>query len=168
MKNVIINLVVLLFVSGLCGYAVAADATLSDATAKTDAKAAATQPAEPTEPAEVPKTGKEALEKGKELIELVKAKKWFAFSAGAIWIFMFLLKVGRKTLGFMKKIPKRALWIIVCLLSVAAMVLAKLQADLSWGAAVGVLFSGPSVAFLNDLVKRGLLGKEPSPMNGEG
>jgi len=32
---------------------------------------------------------------------------------------------------------------------------------------VGVLFSGPSVAFIHDLLKRGILGKEPSPMKPE-
>ncbi len=124
---------------------------------------------EPTEPKEVPKDAGEAMDAVKQVVELGKAKQWFAMSAGIIWLLMFVFKLGRKKLEFMKKIPKRALWIIVPVLSVAAMVLSKLQADLSWGAAIAVLFSGPSVAFLNDFVKRGLLGKEPSsPVNGGG
>lgn len=133
-------------------------------------KAAASQPTdEPVMPPEVPKDGSAAIDAAKSLIDQAKAKQWFAFSAGGIWLLMFLFKLGRKNLEFMKKIPKRALWIIVPLLSVAAMVLSKFQADLSWSAAVAVLASGPSVAFLNDLVKRGLLGKEPSsPVNGGG
>lgn len=117
---------------------------------------------DPSLPATVPADGAEAFDAAKGLVENVKAKEWFAFSAGIIWLIMFLLKVGRKSVGFMKKMPKRVLWIVVPILSIVAMVLAKLQGDLSWGAAVGVLFSGPSAAFFNDFVKRGVLGKEPS------
>jgi len=136
----------------------------TDAVVKVDARVPASQPAaEPTDP-NVPKDSGAAVEKGKEAIELAKAKKWFAFSAAVIWLLMFLFKLGRKTIGFMKSIPKRVLWIVLPLLSVAAMLLARFQGDLSWSAAVGVLTSGPAVAFLNDFVKRGLLNKEPSPM----
>lgn len=123
--------------------------------------------ADPAMPPDVPKTPGEAMTAAKDLLDMAKAKQWFGFSAGAIWLFMFLFKFGRKNLDFMKKIPKRALWIMVPILSIAAMVLSKLQADLSWGAAFAVLFSGPSVAFLNDMVKRGVMGKEPaSPVSG--
>lgn len=139
-----------------------AKVTTDGAVTVVDGGAASQPAAEPTDP-NVPTTDN-ALDKGKQLVELAKAKQWFAFSAGTIWLLMFLFKLGRKKLAFMSKIPKRVLWIILPLLSVAAMVLAKLQADLSWGAAFGVATSGPAVAFLNDFVKRGLLNKEPSPM----
>lgn len=117
---------------------------------------------EPSEPSEVPSDVGGAVDAAKKVVELGKAKQWFAMSAGAIWLFMFLFKLGRKTVWFMKKIPKRVLWILVPLLSVAAMVLSKLQEDMSWASASAVLMSGPSVAFLNDLVKRGVLGREPT------
>jgi hypothetical protein len=147
--------------------AVDAGTATKAAPAKAAAEAPVTKaPAEPTEPKEVPDDASAAIDAGKQMVEDAKAKKWFAFSAGGIWILMFLFKAGRKNINAMKKIPKRALWIAVPLLSVAAMVLAKLQSDLSWGAAVQVLFSGPSVAFLNDLLKRGIAGKTPSPMGG--
>lgn len=136
------------------------------AVVKVDAKAPASQPAtadEPTDP-NVPKDAGEALDKGKQVVADAKAKQWFAMSAGIIWLLMFLFKTMRKKIDAMKNIPKRVLWIVLPLLSVAAMLLAKFQGDLSWGAAVGVLTSGPAVAFLNDFVKRGLLNKEPSPM----
>jgi len=119
-------------------------------------------------PPEVPTDAASAMSMAKKLIEQAKAKRWLGFSAGAIWLFMFLFKLGRKNWSLMQKIPKRVLWIVVPLLSVGAMVLAKLQADLSWGAAWVVITSGPSVAFLNDLIKRGVMGKEPSPVNGDG
>lgn len=140
-----------------------------DAGTKTDAKVmattgAASQPAEPAMPKEVAKDAGQAIDQGKGLIEFAKAKQWFAFSAGAIWLLMFLFKLGRTYVGFMQKIPKRVLWIVVPVLSVVAMLLAKFQGDLSWGAAIAVLTSGPSAAFLNDFVKRGLLNQEPSPM----
>lgn len=122
---------------------------------------------DPKMPPEVPESGSEAVDAGKQLIELGKAKKWFAMSAGIIWLLLFLLKIGRKKLEFLKGMKRKWLYIIVGVLSIAAMVLAKLQEDLSWGAAVGVLFSGPAVAFLNDFIKRGLLGKEPTT-NGDG
>jgi hypothetical protein len=150
-------------------------ATKTETTKPESKKAPASQPTKDEdvkplwhdESKKVPSTTTEAIDSGKEMIGFAKEKKWFAFSAGAIWLLMFLFKLGRKKLDFMKGIPKRALWIAVPILSVAAMLLSKFQADLSWGAAFTVLSSGPSVAFLNDLLKRGLLGKEPSPMAGE-
>jgi hypothetical protein len=109
-------------------------------------------------------TTSEIVKGAKDLVQFGNAEQWFSFSAGAIWLFMSLFKLGRKRLKFMQRIPKRVLWILVPLLSVVAMVLGKLQADLSWNAAIATLLSGPAAAFLNDLVKRGLLGKSPSPM----
>lgn len=113
-------------------------------------------------PSDVPADTKAAVNLGKQAIEHAKAKQWFAFSAGMIWILMFIFKFFRKRIPMMQRINKRWLYIIVCLLSVIAMLLTKFQTDLSWGAAITVLFSGPSVAYANDLLKRGILGKEPS------
>lgn len=102
---------------------------------------------------------KGAIDMTKKVIDQIKAKQWFAFSAGMIWIIMFVLKFFRKRIPMMQKINKRWLYITVCLLSVVAMLLTRFQAELSWEAAITVLFSGPSVAYLNDLLKRGILGK---------
>lgn len=166
--------IVLLFALGLTGNAYAdpdaKPATKVEATKKAEPmkkEVAASQPTEPTDPPEVPGSVAEAIDAGKKLVEQGKAKQWFAMSAGAIWLLMFGFKLVRKK--FFPGMAKRVLWIIVPALSVAAMVLAKLQADLSWGAALTVLASGPSVAFLNDLIKRGIMGKEPTaPVNGNG
>jgi hypothetical protein len=119
----------------------------------------------PADPSVATDTGG-AMDQGKQILADAKAKQWFAMSAGIIWLLMFLFKTARKKLTFMQGIPKRVLWIILPLLSVAAMLLAKFQGDLSWAAALSVLTSGPAVAFLNDFVKRGVLNKEPTPMKG--
>lgn len=119
---------------------------------------------DPYYPDEVAKDFGEALASAKDAVEQASAKKWLGFSAVVIWLLMFVFKTARKSFDFMKGIPKRVLWILVPLLSIAAMLLAKLQADLSWGAAVEVLLSGPVAAFANDLVKRGILDRDPSPM----
>ena len=137
-------------------------ATSTDA-ATSDAAVATSEPFDPN----IPKSASDALDKGKEALSLAKEKQWFAFSAGVIWLLMSLFKIARKNVWFMKEIPKRFLWIILPLLSISAMLLARFQGDLSWGAAVGVMTSGPAVAFLNDFVKRGLLNKEPSSMKND-
>lgn len=145
-----------------------------DATAKTtvvvkpDATATSQPTSEPSMPNEVPKDVAGAVDKGKEAISLAKEGKWFSFSAGVIWLLMFVFKLLRKNVEAMKNIPKRVLWIIVPILSVIAMLLAKFQGDLSWSTAWIVLTSGPVMALLNDFVKRGVLGKEPvSPVSGK-
>lgn len=145
----------------------ATPAKKADAAVKVDAKATATsQPAADVKmPDQVPKDAGEAIDKGKEIIEFAKAKNWWGMSAAIIWLLMFVLKL----VGLFKKIGKRWAYIIVPVLSVAAMLLSKFAGDLSWGAAVAVLTSGPTAALLNDFVKRGILNKEPStPMNGGG
>jgi len=188
MKKSVAVAIALLFSLGLIGYALAdpdaKPATKAVATKKVEPKkaevkiiakkveapkteAAASQPTEPTDPKEVPKDASAAIDAAKQLVEQAKAKQWFAMSAGAIWLLMFGFKVVRKK--WLTNLPKRVLWIAVPVLSIAAMLLSKLQADLSWGAALTVLASGPSVAFLNDLVKRGIMGKEPTTkVNGNG
>jgi len=161
----------LLLIAGQVNAALDAGLPQTDAKVTVPAKVDTTptaQPADPTMPTDVPKDGSAALDKGKEVVELAKAKRWFAMSAGVIWLLLFLLKVGRKTLDFLKGMHRRWLYVIVCVLSIAAMVLAKLQGDLSWGAAVNVLLSGPAAAYLNDLFKRGIFGKEPTPNGGGG
>lgn len=169
MKKTLGTSVILYMLFTGVAYAQPTDATPSDSAVEAgqpDSRVVVLDPInvaiDPTFPEEVPESGGAAFDKGKQLVELAKAKEWFALSAGIIWLIMFLLKQGRKHIGFMKKMPKRALWIVVPVLSIVAMILTKLQAGLSWGAAVAVLFSGPSVAFMNDFVKRGVMGKEPT------
>jgi len=137
------------------------DSGVLDASAVPDGAAGAQDPQYPDEVAD---DFAGALDSAKGAVEQLRAKQWFAFSVTVIWLLMFLFKTARKSFDFMKGIPKRVLWILVPLLSIAAMILAKLQADLSWGAAVEVLLSGPVAAFANDLVKRGILDRDPSPM----
>lgn len=117
-------------------------------------------------PDEVPKTPGEVIEQTKKVIETVKAKQWFAVSAGVIWILLFLIKLGRDKLDFMKKMSRRWLYIIVGGLSVAAFLLARFQQEMSLSSALTVLMSGPAAAFLNDFIKRGILGKEQTPSGG--
>lgn len=113
-------------------------------------------------PKEVPKSGIGALAKGAEVLDLAKAGKYFSMAAGGIWILMFIIKLGRKHLKFMQGMSRRWLYILVAVLTFLAMLFTKLQTNLSWNAALLVLTSGPFVAFLNDLIKRGVFGKLPS------
>ena len=143
-------------------------AVAGPAEAKGPAAEPAKELAEPTYPKEVPDTLGGAVTQGSDLVEKAKTKQWFAFSAGIIWLIMFLVKWGRKNLAFMQAIPKRALWVILPVLSIAALVLAKFQGDLSWASAIDVGTSGPLMAYLNDFFKRGVMGKEPSSTVREG
>lgn len=154
------RILAVLFMLVVAQIAFTGDAEAADAAVAMDAMQATSLPVTVS----VPVNTSEALDAGKEVVAMAKTKQWFAMSAGIIWLLMFLFKTGRKKLDFMAGIPKRVLWIVLPLLSVAAMLLAKFQGDLSWAGAVGVLTSGPSVAFLNDFVKRGVLNKEPTPM----
>lgn len=106
----------------------------------------------------VPDSPEDALAMAQKGVEYVKAKNWWGMSAILIFIAMFVMK----TVGVFKKIGKRWAYIVVPSLSLVAMVLAKFAGGLSWAAAAAVLTSGPAMAVLNDLVKRGVMGKEPT------
>ena len=96
-------------------------------------------------------------------IEFAKAKNWWGLSAICIFVLMFILKLT----GVFKKVGKRWAYVIVPALSIVAMLLTKFAGGLSWGAAIAVLTSGPAMAALSDLVKRGIMGKEhKTPVNG--
>jgi hypothetical protein len=111
----------------------------------------------PTLPDDVPADAAEAVELAKKGYSYAKAKNWWAMCAVIIWVIMFVLKMFK----LFKKMGKRWAYITVGALSMAAMLLAKFGAGVSWEAAVAVFTSGPFMAFANDFVKRGLLGKEP-------
>lgn len=100
----------------------------------------------------------EAVDKVKDIISLGKAKNFWGMSAGIIFVVMFILKL----FNLFKYIGKRWSYVIVGVLSVAAMLLTKFAAGVSWEGAILVLTSGPSMGYLSDLVKRGILGQEPS------
>jgi hypothetical protein len=106
----------------------------------------------------VPDSPEEAMQMAQKGVEYVKAKNWWGLSAIAIFIAMFVMKAA----GLFKKIGKRWAYIVVPSLSLIAMVLAKFAGGLSWAAAAAVLTSGPAMAVLNDFVKRGVMGKEPT------
>jgi hypothetical protein len=167
MKKLLLTAVLLVF---------AASSVYAQPVSEPDAKAPATMKNEPKkeEPASQPvgtslpvdknepKDAGEAFDKGKEAVSLAREGKWMAFSALVIYILMFLLKLARKNFNFMKNLKKRWLYIILGVLSLAAMLLSKFQGDLSWGAAMNVLTSSAATGVLNDILKRGILGKEPT------
>lgn len=109
-------------------------------------------------PSAVPDSPEEAMQMAQKGVEYAKAKNWWGLSAIVIFVSMFVMK----TAGLFKKIGKRWAYIIVPSLSLIAMVLAKFAGGLSWAAAAAVLTSGPAMAVLNDLVKRGFMGKDPA------
>jgi hypothetical protein len=114
-------------------------------------------------PTKVPTDVSGAIDLAKDTFKAGKAKNWWLMSAGIIWLLMFGLKVAK----LFKKMGKRWAYITVGALSLASMLLAKFGGGVSWEAAIAVLTSGPFMAFANDFVKRGILGKEPStPVNG--
>lgn len=103
-----------------------------------------------------PTNTNEAVATALAAIEFLKSKQWFGFSAAAIWLIIFILKLTK----LFEKIGKRWLYIIVPVLSIAAMLLAKFVGGVSWGNAWLVLGSGAIAGLLNDFIKRGILGKE--------
>lgn len=109
-------------------------------------------------PNDVPGSPEAALEMAQKGVEYAKAKNWWGLSAVVIFIAMFVMKIT----GLFKKIGKRWAYVVVPVLSLIAMVLAKFAGGLSWSAAVAVLTSGPAMAVINDFVKRGVMGKEPT------
>ncbi len=109
-------------------------------------------------PSQVPTDVTGAIDLAKSTFRAGKAKNWWLMSAGIIWLIMFILKLAK----LFKKMGRRWAYITVALMSMAAMLLAKFGGGVSWEAAIAVLTSGPFMAFANDLVKRGILGKEHS------
>jgi hypothetical protein len=139
--------------------------TKAEPAAKTEAKAAAAKKTaeEITLPPQVPKNVDEALGMARDGFNAGKAKNWWGMSAIGIWLLMFILKLFK----VFKKIGKRWAYILVPALSIVAMLLSKFAGDLSWAGAIAILTSGPTVALLNDMVKRGVLAKEhQTPVNG--
>lgn len=115
-------------------------------------------------PEGAPDSPEEALQMAQKGVEYAKAKNWWGLSALIIFISMFVMKSA----GLFKKIGKRWAYILVPSLSVIAMVFAKFAGDISWSAAAAVLTSGPVMAALSDLIKRGIIGKDPTtPMKAE-
>lgn len=120
-------------------------------------KAAAAPASQPVVPIASPTTAGEAIEQVQTGIAFAKARNWFGLSAVAIFLIMF----GLKLTSLYDKLGKRWSYIISAVLSVAAMLLAKFAGGVSWEAAWVVLTSGPAMGALSDLVKRGILAKEP-------
>ena len=105
-----------------------------------------------------PTTPEQTFDLAKQAVEMGKAKNWFGLSSAVIFILMFVLKLTK----LFEKIGKRWAYIILTGMGVAAMLLARFTSDLSWSAAWVVLTSAPAVGLLSDLVKRGIMGKEPT------
>lgn len=117
----------------------------------------ASAPAPVAMPTSVPTDASAALKLAKDTFNAGKAKNWWLMSAGIIWLLMFVLKL----VGLFDKMGRRWAYIAVGALSMAAMLVAKFGGGVGWEAAIAVLTSGPFMAFANDFIKRGVLGKEP-------
>lgn len=109
-------------------------------------------------PDKVPEDIGGAIGTASSIIKAAKLKNWWLASAGVIWLVMFIMKA----LGLFQRIGKRWAYIVVGLLSMAAMLASKFGGGVSWEAAMAVMTSGPFMAYSNDLVKRGLLAREPT------
>lgn len=120
-------------------------------------KAAAAPASQPVVPTAPPTTAGEAIEQVQTGVAFVKARNWFGMSAVIIFLIMF----GLKFTDLYNKMGKRWSYVISAALSVTAMLLAKFAGGVSWEAAWVVLTSGPAMGALSDLVKRGILAKEP-------
>ena len=125
--------------------------SLSTTATSTPAVVAPVLPGEPQTPAA-------ALESARQGLEFAKAKNWWGLSSIIILVLVWVLKLTK----VFEKIGRRWLYILVPGLGVIAMLLAALAGGVSWGAAWLVLTSAPCAALLSDLVKRGILGQEPT------
>lgn len=128
-------------------------------TAKADAAAApATQPATPpTAPADgvaKPTTTEEAVEAGKDFIGAIKGKRWWFAAAGGIFLLLFVLGM----FGVWTKIGTTWAWVAVGVLSLAAGCFAAFDAKgFNWGTLLGYMTAGPTIAWIRDWVKDGIL-----------
>jgi len=138
--------------------AVAKPAKDVKATSKVTVKNPKVKVAPTSLPSSVPKDITGAVDLAKSTFRSGQAKNWWLMSAGIIWLIMFILKL----LKLFKKMGRRWAYITVGVMSMAAMLLAKFGGGVSWEAAIAVLTSGPFMAFANDFVKRGILGKAHS------
>jgi hypothetical protein len=95
----------------------------------------------------------------------IKAKAWWLLSALSIFLIMLVLKLA----GLFKKIGKKASWWVVGGLTVVAGLLFAFDSQgFSWGTFTGFLTAGPTVAWIRDWIKKGVLGKgESTPLKPE-
>lgn len=94
------------------------------------------------------------------LIEAIKAKKWWAVGAAAVFLIMLALQM----LGLFVKMGKKVTWIVTGALSVVAAVLLTFsESGFSWSAFIGFLTAGPTIAWARGFVKKVFLTKEEKP-----
>jgi hypothetical protein len=126
-------------------------------------KAAAEKDAPPVPPVT---DAKGALDVGKGAVEAAKDGRWWYFSALAVTLLLFLLKIlGTKLWDFW---PKMGRWryIIPPVLSIVAALLATFQGGVSVEAAIGVFTSSYATSSLQELWEHGLLGKPRASAGG--
>lgn len=126
-------------------------------------KAAAKKDAPPVPPVV---DAKGALDTGKGAVEAAKDGRWWYFSALAVTLLLFLLKLlGTKFWDFW---PKMGRWryIIPPVLSIAAALLATFQGGVSVEAAVTVFTSSYATSSLQELYEHGILGKPRASAGG--
>jgi len=103
-----------------------------------------------------PATAEDALDTSKDLTGAIKAKQWWLVAALLIFLSMFVataLKVWNK-LGTLYA------WILVGVLSLMVGLFAAFDAKgFNWSVFLSYLTAGPTVAWLRDFVKDGLLKK---------
>ena len=138
----------------------AADAgVVSDASAKADAVVPASQPTPAPSDVKPAGTTDEAVQQGKDFVGALKAKKWWFASALGIYVLMFALGM----FGVWTKMGTTWAWITVGVLSLAAGIfLAFDKGGFSWSSFLTYMTAGPTIAWLRDFVKDGILKKAPS------
>ncbi len=105
-----------------------------------------------------PDGAKEAIGSAKDAFAAAKSGKWWYFSALAITILMFFLKLIGGFVGFWEKLG-RWRYIIAPTLSILAALLATFQGGVSFEAAIAVFTSSYATASLQELWEHGILGK---------
>jgi hypothetical protein len=138
-----------------CFPALAEDAKPKVETAKASAVAATQPTPAPVDPSvKQPKTTEEAVDASKDFIGALKAHTWWF--AAAIGIFLVLFVAG--AFGLWVKIGTTWAWILVGVLSLAAGCFAAFHKDgFNWASFWGYISAGPTIAWLRDFIKDGIL-----------
>lgn len=131
----------------------------ADAGVKADAASPASQPTTAPSDIKPAATTDEAVQQGKDFVGALKAKKWWFASALGIYVLMFALGM----FGVWTKMGTTWAWITVGVLSLAAGIfLAFDKGGFSWSSFLGYMTAGPTIAWLRDFIKDGLMKKSPS------
>jgi len=137
---------------GLFVVAVRVAGAQTDATGKQVGKIVVV--ADPPTSQPVPVTDQDAITKAKEAWDMAKAGKWWLFSASLCSLLMFALK----RFDLLEKMG-RWKYVVLPVLSAVASTLSGLQGNLHWVLAVGTFLSCWNMASVQQMIKKGILGK---------